>query len=181
MGVFFPSPQSRRPRIWTQRRRHQALAPRKLQKHRQNRPCHLARGRQRTERRPQREKQKKRRQYVSSTAPCARWPSTPPPSCRLTTAVRRRGKPPPPAALIAPSYAAFKPPVHLNCFRHQTQDDAGGAERRRSHQVLSEGGGQVKAGRAAGVVDGPPEQNVSLRDLRCARQLRDAAQTGRWL
>lgn len=37
-----------------------------------------------------REKQRKRKPYVFSTAPSARWPSTRPPSCRPTIAVRDR-------------------------------------------------------------------------------------------
>lgn len=155
---FFLSPQSRRPRIWTQRRRHQALAPRKPQKHRQNHPRHLAQGRQRTERQLQREKQKKRRRYVSSTAPCARWPSTPPPSCRLTTAVRRgRKKKTKTAALIFPSHAAFNPPANVNFLgtKHKTMLEA------------RSGDGAIKSFPRVGVKSKlavPPESSTGLQN-----------------
>lgn len=68
--------------------------------------------------------------------------------------------------------------VTLHLLRHKAQDNAGGKERRWSHQVLPKDGGQGQVGRTVRVVDWTPEQNFPLWDLRCARQLGDSAQTG---
>lgn len=92
--LFLQNPQ---PLTLPQRRHCQAAAPLKLWKHPPIHPCHPAQGHQRKRHKEterwrwlQRGRQKKRKLYVFSTAPSARWPSTPPPSCRLTTAVRDR-------------------------------------------------------------------------------------------
>lgn len=184
-GTFwFPqNPQSQTlPQRWHHRA---AAAPLKLRKHPVNCPHHPAQGHQRkrckeTEswRCPQRGRQKKRKLYVFFTAPSARWLSTLPPSCRLTTAVRgcccRRANP------VCTASDPSADPLTLYLLRHQTQNHARGKERWRSHQVLPEDGGQGQVGRAVWVVDWPPEQNFPLWDLRCARQLRDSAQTGQW-
>lgn len=62
--------------------------------------------------------------------------------------------------------------------RYEAQDHARGPERRRLHQIFSSARSQEQTGFDLQVIDGTAEQNLLLWDVRRARELRDAAQTG---